>query len=348
MRHVADMKILALFSLLLRQLRATDLPLLLAGSAFAIVFAGSTSMILHVITDPAGYALNGVGGLVAAAVILAGLFIAKMVSHFLHLSLIDALSVRVMTRLQARTIEMLQNGEIPYPTRYVRWCLRQLLLRQMNTFRLCMRSAVIMMARDVPSLLGLHLVMFIHDWRMALLSCVVLPTSLVTLGILGRRARKRQRATEADWRRALDSVLSLQNPGDVKGAVTDIAPLTEALAEYRKSFRNAQKSRFVAVSMVDWPVGILICGSLLYLGLSGENPLMPANSDASDAVTFLIGAIMAYQPLKRIANGYMRIGRYRRAIRQMPVLGGTFDQLHGTAKTTAEQVDESDDANEML
>lgn len=345
------MKFLAVLALLLRQLRLNDLPLVLAGSAFAIVFAGSTSLILHVITDPGGYAIDGISGLVAASLILAGLFIAKMAAHYLHLSLINDLSVHVMTRLQRRSIDMIMRGEIPYPERYVRWTLRQLLLRQMNTFRLCMRSALIMMARDVPSLLGLHLVMFIHNWRMALLSCIVLPTSLLTLGILGRRARKRQRATEADWRHALDNVLALQNPADVTGAETDLRPLTQALDEYRESFRNAQKSRFVAVSMVDWPVGVLICGSLLYFGISEQmpdHPLASPNSSASGALTFLIGAIMAYQPLKRIAYGYMRIGRYRRAIRQMPVLGGKMDLSRGTAKTTAEQVDDSEETGEIL
>ena len=158
--------------------------------------------------------------------------------------------------------------------------------------------------RQIFSALGLLVVVFATDWRLALFSMTLFPFVLLPTAKLGRRIRRTSRKTQdavGDLNQVLQEAITGQQVVKAFGAERyESRRFRAAASRLRKT--NLRK---VLIQGIPSPF-IELMGAVTFVGLLwyGREEIKSNVLGAEDFMSFLLALLFLYEPVKRLTNLY--------------------------------------------
>jgi subfamily B ATP-binding cassette protein MsbA len=156
--------------------------------------------------------------------------------------------------------------------------------------------------RQIFSVIGLLIVVFGTDWRLALFSLALFPFVLIPTARLGKRIRRTSRKTQeavGDLNQVLQEAIAGHQVVKAFGA-----------EKYEsKRFHGAADRllrvnlRYVLIQGIPSPF-IEMMGAITFVGLLwfGRNEIKNGQIEAEDFMSFLLALLFLYEPVKRLTN----------------------------------------------
>jgi subfamily B ATP-binding cassette protein MsbA len=156
--------------------------------------------------------------------------------------------------------------------------------------------------RQTFQMLGLLVVIFGTDWRLALFSLTLFPFVLIPTSRLGRRIRRTSRRTQ-DATGELNQVLQESIAGHqvLKAFGAEKYELRRFRAAAGRLFR--MNMRYTLIQGIPSPF-IELMGALTFVGLLwfGRNEIRDGILKPEDFISFLAALLFLYEPVKRLTN----------------------------------------------
>ena len=163
-------------------------------------------------------------------------------------------------------------------------------------------NAVLTLFKDSLTLIGLLIVMFSQNWKLALISIIMIPLASIAAKTLGKRVRKV--ATEAQ-----------EKSGDLNKYLIDLFKNHKVIKIFqRENFENKRSEKFVddlkkksikiatvfirATPIMEILTGIMIAILIFYSG----KLIMNGQLNINNFFSFLAAMMLAYQPVKSLAT----------------------------------------------
>jgi len=175
-------------------------------------------------------------------------------------------------------------------------------LVDINQMRVAVSNVVTGFGKDTLSLIGLVSLMFYQDWQLALITFFVFPIAVIPIVRLGKRMRKVTANTQEEtglFTAILDQsfegirvVKAYRMEGYETGRV-------EGLVEriFKLTIKSA-KTRALSSPIMETLGGFAVAVVVVYGGFRVIND----NLDGGSFFSFITALIMAYEPMKRLAN----------------------------------------------
>ncbi len=181
----------------------------------------------------------------------------------------------------------------------------QFMANAINNVLLVQRAAaqsITSFAKDFFTVIGLGTVMYLMDWRLALIVSSIVPFVVLNARRQGKRSRKATNKSMAATG-TLSTLISENLDGTriVKAYGQEEREIsrTQKSIEERTLYRiKAEKARLAAAPVTEALTGIGIAGALFYGGLRGFSGTLELNQ----FVTFIAAMMSTYAPLKSISN----------------------------------------------
>jgi subfamily B ATP-binding cassette protein MsbA len=166
---------------------------------------------------------------------------------------------------------------------------------------------VLSAGRDFLTLLGLVIVMFIHDPALALIVLTVLPVAAFWLSRLVRTVRLLARRSFEGSSRILAALQeTVQGIRIVKSFNLEDVMRTRmgsAIADVERSANRAAARIAMASPMADLLAGLAIATVLYY----GSWRVTVGSADAGSFFSFIVAFVLAYEPAKRLARVHLEL-----------------------------------------
>ncbi|HWA43579.1 MAG TPA: ABC transporter transmembrane domain-containing protein [Hypericibacter adhaerens] len=156
--------------------------------------------------------------------------------------------------------------------------------------------------KDALTLVGLVAVMFYQDWFLALIAFIVIPVAVLPIARVGRRVRRLAKGTQQETgglATLLDEVF--HGARQVKAYGMEAAETARADAAVDRLFRLQFKSgrtRSALQPVMELLGGAAIVAVMLY----GGHQVVEGARSPGAFFSFITAVLLAYEPLKRLAN----------------------------------------------
>jgi subfamily B ATP-binding cassette protein MsbA len=231
-----------------------------------------------------------------------GIVLVKGLSTYGQTILMQGLALEIIRKIQTQMFDRIVGADLAYidsnPTGTViaRFISDALLMRE------ALSSSFTGLIRDVLTTLALIGVMFYTNWRMSLITIIVFPVAAILVTRLGRRMRRVVRSTQAEYGQLtsfLDDVLKGIRQVKAYGMERHESERADGLfLKLKGLYFKAVKTRARAVPMLEALGGLVFAGILAYGGYQAARGQITVGS----FMAFFAAMLMAYQPMRRIAN----------------------------------------------
>jgi subfamily B ATP-binding cassette protein MsbA len=229
-------------------------------------------------------------------------FTIKGIANYGQSILMSYVGQRIITDTQHRLYAHITNMELGFFNNTPTGNLISRFTIDINMMRVAVSNALTGFGKDLLSLLGLIGVMFWQDWKLAFLAFIVFPIAVVPIVNLGKRMRKVTVNTQEEMGQFTTLLeQTFQGARIVK---------SYCMEEYEKTrIRNiaeqiftlvfkASRVRALASPIMESLGGVAITMVIAYGGYQVINDDM----DAGSFFSFITALLLAYEPMKRLAN----------------------------------------------
>ncbi len=238
--------------------------------------------------------------LIAGAVLAT--FLIKGLANYGQAAIMNFVGLRIVADSQRRLFAHLSRQDLAF---FQRWQTGRLISRftnDVNMMRMAVSNGLTGIGKDFLSLVGLVTVMFIQDWKLAAMSFFVFPVAVLPIVRLGRRMRKVTANTQEEMGQ-FTTLLNQTFQGirmvkayrmedyerdRMEGVVERICHL---------SFRSA-RIRALSGPIMETLGGLAVAVVVVY----GGHRVIVSETDAGSFFSFITALLLAYEPLKRLAN----------------------------------------------
>jgi len=218
----------------------------------------------------------------------------SMLMNFVGLKIIADTQNKMFTHLTAMDISFFHNN--PTGTLISRFS------NDVHQMKVAVSNGLTGMGRDLMSLIGLVGVMFYQDWKLAAVSFFIFPIAIFPIVRIGRRMRKVTANTQEQFGLFMTVLnqtfqgirivkaygMEAYESGRVAGAVDRIRELN------MKAVRTTELSRPIMETLG----GVAIFVVIIY----GGGRVIDGVTTAGAFFSFITALLMAYEPMKRLAN----------------------------------------------
>ena len=229
-------------------------------------------------------------------------FLVKGLANYAQAAIMSFVGLRIVADSQSRLFAHLSHMDLAF---FQRWQTGRLISRftnDINMMRMAVSNALTGLGKDFLSLVGLVVVMFVQDWELAALSFFVFPLAVVPIVRLGRRMRKVTANTQEEMGQFTTLLnQTFQGIRMVKAYRMEdyererMAGVVERI--FRLSFRSA-RIRALSSPIMETLGGLAVAVVVVY----GGHRVIAAQTDAGSFFSFITALLLAYEPLKRLAN----------------------------------------------
>ncbi len=229
-------------------------------------------------------------------------FAVKGIATYIQAVLMAKVGLSIVADLQRDLFRRVMANDLAFFTETAPGVLVSRFIHDIGLMRNAVSNTVVGIGRDVLTALALAIGMFYQDWVLALLALVVLPLCVWPIVQLGRRMRKISGSTQqetGELATLLDE--NFQGIRHVKSYVTE--PMEVKRAErsidevLRLQLKGAQV-RNLANPLIEVFGGLAIVAVIVY----GGSKVIDGTSDPGSFTAFIAAALLAYEPLKRLAK----------------------------------------------
>jgi ATP-binding cassette, subfamily B, bacterial MsbA len=171
-----------------------------------------------------------------------------------------------------------------------------------NQMRMAVSNVLTGLGKDVLSLVGLVSVLFIQNWQLALIAFFVFPVAIIPISRLGRRMRKVTANTQEEMGlfttileqtfQGIRVVKAYGMEGYEKGRVAKIVDAVRRLSIKAAIIRSTSHPIMETLG------GLAIAVVIAY----GGNQVIAGQTDPGSFFSFITALLLAYEPMKRLAN----------------------------------------------
>lgn len=175
-------------------------------------------------------------------------------------------------------------------------------LVDINNMRVAVSNALTGLGKDMLSLIGLVAVMFIQDWELASITFFIFPLAVYPIVRLGKRMRKVTANTQ-DETGLFSAILdqSFQGIRVVKAYGMEDYETSRVSGLVERIFRLTIKSariRALSSPIMETLGGVAVAIVIVY----GGYRVIHDNLDPGSFFSFITALLLAYEPMKRLAN----------------------------------------------
>ena len=289
---------------LFREYVRKHLSWLLLAILFMGMVAGATAMsawLLDPVINEIFIAQNeGMLLLVAGGITLT--FTAKGVANYIQTVLMSMIGLRIVADCQNRLFAHLARMDVSFFQNQPVGSLISRFTVDIHAMRGSVSNAFTSLGKDVLSLIGLVTVMVIQDPGLSVVALVVFPIAIYPIARLGKRLRKAVANTQREMG-LMTSLLgqTFQGIRVVKSYRMEDYESDRVGGLVDKVFRlNMKASRTQALSspLMETLGGVAVAAVIVY----GGQRVMEGQTDPGSFVSFIAALLMAYEPMKRLAN----------------------------------------------
>ncbi len=237
---------------------------------------------------------------VAAAVLVA--FVAKGMGNYGQSVLMSYVGLRIVADNQARLYRHLIGMDLAFFHSRSSGRLVSRFLVDINQMRVAVSNVVTGFGKDLLSLIGLVAMMFYQDWQLALIAFFVFPAAVFPIVRLGKRMRKVTADTQEEqglFTAILDQ--SFQGIRVIKAYGMEGYEKNRVHGLVERIFQLTIKSarvRALSSPIMETLGGVAVAVVVIY----GGYRVIHQNLDPGSFFSFITALLLAYEPMKRLAN----------------------------------------------
>lgn len=229
-------------------------------------------------------------------------FVIKGAANYGQSVLMSRVGLRIVADNQARLYAHLTGLDLAFFHRMQTGRLLSRFLVDINSLRNAVSNVLTSFGKDLMTLIGLVVVMFAQDWLLALISFVIFPIAIYPIARIGRRMRRVTANTQEEngllttlLEQTIQGIRVVKSYGmqdyeqrRVGGIVERIYGLTV----------KAAATRALSSPIMETLGGLAVAVVIVYGGLQ----VIEQSLDAGSFFSFLMALLLAYEPMKRLAN----------------------------------------------
>lgn len=248
--------------------------------------------------------------LIPMAMLVMSIFILKGIAGFGEMTVLNGVGQNVVTDVQARLFRHLLFADYQVYHQMASGEMIARITHDVGLLRTTVSQAVTNIGKDILTLASLIGVMFYQDIRLAWITFIVFPLSVFPIMWVGRRVRDYARRTQEGmgaWTVFLEEILQgirlIRSYTMEDYAVSRSQKLMEHLV--RMNLRGV-RARALAHPMLEILGGVAVVAVILFEG----HQVIHGNQTAGTFVSFVASVLLAYEPLKRLAqlNAHLQEG----------------------------------------
>ena len=226
----------------------------------------------------------------------------KGVAGYLQGYIMAAVGQRIIADVQIDLFGHLMRADLAYFQQTTSGRLVSSFLNDANLLRDAVSKALTGIAKDSLMLAFLVALMFHQDWRLATVTLIVFPIAILPVRNLGRRARKASTETqELTGRFSAILTETLQAARHVKAYGMEgyeSARAQDAIEARLRAIYKVVKTRAAASPIMETLGGIAVAAVIYY----GGSRVIAGETTPGTFFSFMTALVMAYQPMKSLAN----------------------------------------------
>ncbi|MEQ8195112.1 MAG: lipid A export permease/ATP-binding protein MsbA [Rhodospirillales bacterium] len=229
-------------------------------------------------------------------------FIVKGTANYVQATLMSHVGLKIIADNQNRLYAHLVHMDLPFFHDNPTGKLISRFTIDINAMRAAVSNALTGFGKDLLSLIGLVIVMFVQDWQLAAISFFVFPIAVIPIVRLGRRIRKVTANTQEETgllttllEQTFQGIRVVKSYGMEAYEKSRIAAIVERL--YGLTFRAA-RVRALSSPIMETLGGVAITVVIVY----GGYRVIEQSTDPGSFFSFITALLLAYEPMKRLAN----------------------------------------------
>ena len=240
--------------------------------------------------------------LMVLPIAVVGIFTLMALANYGQAVLMHYVGQRIIADLQKRLFAHLMDADLAFYHDTATGTLIARFTNDINMMRAAVSTALTGIALDLLKVLFLVAVMFWRDWLLALVAFFVFPIAVLPIVRIGRRMRKvaaRGFAQVATLTAFLDEVF--QGARHVKAYGMEAHEVRRGGAVVEELFRlifKALRVRSRSTPIMELLGGIAIAAVIFY----GGSQVIAGNTTMPVFMSFITALLLAYEPMKRLAN----------------------------------------------
>lgn len=229
-------------------------------------------------------------------------FIVKGLANYGQATLMAYVGLRIVTDNQNRLFDKLSRMDVKFFQDSNTGGLISRFLVDINQMRGAVSNAWVSLGKDAMTLIGLIGVTFYQDWQLALIAFFIFPIALLPIVKLGRRMRKVTANTQREM--GLFTTLleqTIQGIRVVKAYSMEAyerARVSEIVERVFNLTMKAERTRALSSPIMETLGGVAVGTVIFY----GGYRVIHGNTDAGSFFSFITALLLAYEPMKRLAN----------------------------------------------
>ena len=242
------------------------------------------------------------GMLVLVPLVLVVIAFLRGGATYLQSILMHGVGQRIIAETQIKMYQHLIRADLAYLQSIHSGKLLSSFLYDANLLRDAVGRAITGIAKDAMTALVLGIVMFVQDWQLALVVVIIFPMVGVLIRKLGKRMRKVSTATQektgqlaSQLSETLKGARLVKIYGMEDGETTRIRTRIE---QRLKEIMRGVRTRSAATPLTEALGGVAISLAIFYGGWRAQTGAL----SLGEFMSFLAALLMAYQPLKGLAN----------------------------------------------
>ncbi len=230
------------------------------------------------------------------------IFAVKGLATYVQAVLMAKVGLSIVADLQRALFRRVMGNDLAFFTETAPGTLVSRFIHDVNLMRNAVSTTVVGIGRDILTALALGIGMFYQDWLLAILATVVLPVAVWPILRLGKRMRRISGSTQhqtGQLATLLDE--NFQGIRHVKSYATEAMEVARAKARIDEVLRlqlKGSRVRNLSNPLIEIFGGLAIVAVIVY----GGSQVIAGTSDPGSFTAFIASALLAYEPLKRLAK----------------------------------------------
>ncbi|HXZ69091.1 MAG TPA: ABC transporter ATP-binding protein, partial [Alphaproteobacteria bacterium] len=227
--------------------------------------------------------------------------VVKAIAGYSQGILVAEVSRRVVTQLQKRLFSVLMHADLARLSAGHSGTQLTNFLQNAGLIGTSMTQVLTGVFRDIPTAIGLIVVMYVMDWKLALVGSVAIPLIALATRKLSKTAGKSMRGS-IDF----SNLLAKQIGEALKGIrivkaygreETEIRHASELIDSRMSFYFKAQRAGLAAAPLTEALAGIGIAAALFY----GGERVMSGTLESAQFFTFIAAMLLAFQPMRTLS-----------------------------------------------
>jgi len=236
--------------------------------------------------------------------VLLAVFLGQAIFNFLSLYFMKTLGLKVVRDIRDKLYRNLIYQSVDFLSRAKTGDLTSRISNDIEKIRMAVSENLQVYIRESLTLVGLIIYIFTRDWRLALVSMIILPLATVPLVMFARRVKKR-------------GIQSQRTVGELSNFLTETVGGNKIVKAYNMeeyeiskfhdlNHRNYQiNSRIAMIYSLSAPVMQLIGGIVAFaVFFMGTHRIATGAMDPGKFTAFFLSILMMYTPIKKLSQAH--------------------------------------------